>query len=163
MAERSCSAFPKKGDLGSASNYRGITLMAVGAKIYNRVLHDRPRPILTQSKKDQNGFRKGMSTVAQILTSRRGNSFKKIPATITFVDFEKAVDSIYMRQVMEILKAYGVPVEIVYVINTMYTSTTAQVLSSDRDTDMFEILPGVLQGDGLEPYLFIITLDYTMG
>ena len=25
--------FPKKGDLGSASNYRGITLMAVGANI----------------------------------------------------------------------------------------------------------------------------------
>ena len=36
--------FPKKGDLGSASNRRGITLMAVGAKIYIRMLLDRLRP-----------------------------------------------------------------------------------------------------------------------
>ena len=36
--------FLKKGDLGSTSNYRGIALTAVGAKIYNRMLLDRLRP-----------------------------------------------------------------------------------------------------------------------
>ena len=35
--------FPVKGDQGSVSNYRGITLMAVGAKICNRILLDRLR------------------------------------------------------------------------------------------------------------------------
>ena len=34
-----------------------------------------------------------------------------------------------------------------------------QVPSLDRDTDFFDILPGVLQGDTLAPYLFIICLD----
>ena len=63
---------------------------------------------------------------------------------------------------METLRAYGIPVEIVDVINIMYTNTTAQVLSADRDTEFFEILAGVLQGDTLAPYLFIIALDYTM-
>ena len=32
----------------------------------------------------------------------------------------------------------------------------------DEDTDEFEILVGVLQGDTLAPYLFIIVLDYCM-
>ena len=61
--------FPKKGDLGSASNYRGITMMAVGAKLYNRMLLDRLRPHTDPKlRNNQNGFRKGWSTVAQILT-----------------------------------------------------------------------------------------------
>ena len=30
--------FPKKGDLGSAKNYRGITLTSIAAKIYNILL-----------------------------------------------------------------------------------------------------------------------------
>ena len=63
---------------------------------------------------------------------------------------------------MEILRAYGVQVEIVDAVNMMYTNTTAQVLSSDGDTEFFEILAGVLQGDSLAPYLFIIALDYAM-
>ena len=62
-------SFPKKGDLGSTSNYRGITLMAVGAKVYNRIPLDRLRPhIDPKLRNNQNGFRKGRSTVVQILT-----------------------------------------------------------------------------------------------
>ena len=64
--------FPKKGDVGSASNYRGITLMAVGANIYNRMLLDGLRHhIDPKLRNNQNGFRKGRSsTVAQTLTLR---------------------------------------------------------------------------------------------
>ena len=53
---------------------------------------------------------------------------------------------------MGILRACGVPVEIVDAVNMMYTSTTAQVLSPDGDTEFFEILARVLQGDTLAPY-----------
>ena len=34
--------------------------------------------------------------------------------------------------------------------------------SPDRDIDNFEIVAGVLQGDTLAPYLFIICLDYML-
>nr|XP_039261658.1 uncharacterized protein LOC120337827 [Styela clava] len=44
----------------------------------------------------------------------------------------------------------------------LYMHTTAQVISSDGNTEFFEILAGVLQGDTLAPYLFIIALDYVM-
>ena len=63
---------------------------------------------------------------------------------------------------MGVLKAYGVPVEIVDAVNMVYTNTTAQVLSRDGDAEFFEILTGVLQGDTLAPYLFIVALDYAM-
>ena len=32
----------------------------------------------------------------------------------------------------------------------------------DGDTEYFDIVPGVLQGDTLAPYLFIICLDYVL-
>ena len=38
----------------------------------------------------------------------------------------------------------------------------AMVHSSDADTDMLNIVAGVLQGDTLALYLFIICLDYVL-
>ena len=46
--------------------------------------------------------------------------------------------------------------------NDPYTNRTAHVLSPDRDIEFFEIPAGVLKGDTLAPYLFIIALDYAM-
>ena len=47
--------FPKKGDLGLAKNYRGITLSSIAAKIYNALLRNRIEPkidnILRKNKK----------------------------------------------------------------------------------------------------------------
>ena len=36
--------FPKKGDLGLAKNYRGITLTSIAVKIYNALLRNRVEP-----------------------------------------------------------------------------------------------------------------------
>ena len=44
----------------------------------------------------------------------------------------------------------------------MYEKTMAKVLSPDGETELFEILAGVLQGDTLAPYLFAIVIDYCM-
>ena len=49
---------PKKGDLGVTGNYRGISLTAIAAKIYNKILLDRIRPHLDPLLRvNQNGFR----------------------------------------------------------------------------------------------------------
>ena len=42
----------------------------------------------------------------------------------------------------------------------LYRNTKVKVRSLDGDTDYFDIVAGVLQGDTLAPYLFIICLDY---
>ena len=64
--------FPKKGDLGLAKNYRGITLISIAAKIYNALLRNRIEPKIDNVlRKNQNGFRWNRSTTPQILTIRR--------------------------------------------------------------------------------------------
>ena len=44
----------------------------------------------------------------------------------------------------------------------LYRNTKVKVHSLDGDTDYFDIVAGVLQGDTLAPYLFIICLDYML-
>ena len=42
----------------------------------------------------------------------------------------------------------------------LYKNTKVKVHSLDGDTDFFDIVAGVLQGDSLALYLFIIYLNY---
>ena len=44
----------------------------------------------------------------------------------------------------------------------LYRNTKVKVRSPDGDTEYFDIDAGVLQGDTLPPYLFIICLDYVL-
>ena len=64
--------FSKKGDLGLAKNYRGITLTSIAAKIYNALLRNRIEPkIVNILRKNQNVFRRNRSRDSQILIIRR--------------------------------------------------------------------------------------------
>ena len=63
---------PKKGDLTIPTNYRGISLLPIASKIYNKLILNRLRPNLEPIlRKNQNDFRPGRSTLGQILTLRR--------------------------------------------------------------------------------------------
>ena len=44
----------------------------------------------------------------------------------------------------------------------LYRNTKVKVRSPDGDTDYFDIVAGVMQGDTLALYLFIICLDYVL-
>ena len=83
-------------------------------------------------------------------------------ATLIFVDYTKAFDSIHRGKMEQILLAYGLPKETVAAITSLYRNTKLKVRSPDGDTEYFDIVAGVLQGDTLAPYLFIICLDYVL-
>ncbi len=158
--------FPKKGDLGQATNFRGITLTSIAAKIYNMLLLNRIQPEMEKVlRRNQNGYRKNRSTVGQILTVRRvieGINSKNLTAALLFVDFSKAFDSVHRGQMEEILLAYGIPAETVTAVMMLYKNTKSLVRSPDGDTGFFDVLAGVLQGDTLAPFIFIICLDYAL-
>ena len=158
--------FPKKGDLGLAKNYRAITLTSIAAKICNALQRNCMEPKIDNIlRKNQSGFRRNRSMTSQILTIRRvleGVRAKNLPATLLFVDFTKAFDSIHRRKMEKILLAYDLPKETVAAITILYRSTKVKVRSPDGDTEYFDIVAGVLHEDTLAPYLFIICLDYVL-
>ena len=84
-------------------------------------------------------------TIRRIL---EGVSAKNIAATILFVNFILAFDSIHRGKMEQIVLAYG-----------LHRNTKVKVRSPDGDTDYFDIVAGVLQGDTLAQYLFIVCLD----
>ena len=62
----------------------------------------------------------------------------------------------------QILLANGLLKETIAAITILYRNIKVKVRSPDGDTEYFDIVAGVLQGDMLAPYLFIICLDYVL-
>ena len=71
----------------------------------------------------------------------------------------KSFDSIHRAKMEQILLTYSLPKETIVAIMMLYGNTKVKVHSPDGNTDYFNIVAGVLQGDTLAQYLFIICLD----
>ena len=115
--------FPKKGDFRIAKNYCGITLTSIAAKIYNALVCNRIELKIEKILwKNQNGFQRNRSTTSEILTIRRilGVHAKNLEATLLFIDFSKAFDSIDRQKMEQILLTYGLPKQIVAAITMLY-------------------------------------------
>ena len=90
--------------------------------------------------------------MSQILTIRRileGVRAENLETTILFVEFAKAFDSTYRGKMEQILLACGQPKETVAAITMLYRNTKVKVRFLDGDTDYFDIVADVLQGDTL--------------
>ena len=115
---------PKSGPLNKVANYRGISMCPMVTKVINKMILMRIRPTIeTILRKNQNGFRPGRGTVPHILVLRRileGIRDKKLPATIIFIDFKIAFDSVDRENMFEILKSYGVPPNLLQLIISIY-------------------------------------------
>ena len=89
---------PKKGDLSLCNNWRGIMLLSVPSKILTRVILERLKEALDKKlRPEQAGFRKERSCTDHIATLRiiiEQSIEWQSPLFKTFVDFEKAFDSV---------------------------------------------------------------------
>ena len=158
---------PKKGDLSKPQNYRGISLMVIIAKIYNKLLLFRIRDGLeSKLRQTQNGFRPGRSTVHQITALRMlcqyALSHTDVTLVLLFIDYMKAFDSVAWGVLEAVLKAYQIPEKIVKAVMSLYANPSARVRTADGLSNTFHLKQGVLQGDTLAPYLFVIVMDYIM-
>ena len=82
------------------------------------------------SKEIRMDLEKVAQQLGQILTARiiiDGVKTMQIPATLLFVDFSKAFDSVHRGKMEKILLAYGIPKEIVTAIMILYRNTKSMV------------------------------------
>ena len=159
-------AIPKKPGTTRKEEHRGISLMSCAAKLFNRVLLARLQPVLDPFLRyEQNGFRPARGTVTQILALRRTIEEARIHQSslvVVFVDFRKAFDSVARDALPLVLRAYNVPQQLVSAVMAMYQNTTAAVMTPDGLSDLFNTSSGVLQGDTLAPFLFVLALDWVL-
>ena len=146
---------PKKEDLTNPNNYIGIALSSIIAKTLDKMILNRIRPAVEQILRiNQNGH-------THFADNKRCKG-KKPNGSNDICLFQKAFDTVHRDTMIAILRAYEIPSAIVEVVNLLYTGTKAKVYRYDGQTDIFEILAGVLQGDTLTPYIFAIVIDYCM-
>ena len=115
-------------------------------------------------RKNQNGFGRNRFKTSQILTIHQilGVRANNLLATLLFVDFSKVFDSIHRGNVELIPLAYSLPKKTVAAIIMFNKNIKVKVSSPDWDTDLFDIVAVVLQGDKLGPYLSIFCLVYVL-
>ena len=114
------------------------------------------------SEKKSERFRSGSITISHILSLRRlieGVKEKNLEAILIFVDFKKAFDTVHRGKMLLILKAYGIPEELVTAMSIMYEDTSAKVITPDGETGTFSIIASVLQGDALTSLSLLLTIS----
>ena len=98
----------KKGDQMECGNYRGITLLNLGYKVFSNVLFERLLPILQRGMGSyQCGFLPGKSTIDQIFTLRQileKTTEFGIGTHHLFIDYKAAYDSINREQLYHALR-----------------------------------------------------------
>ena len=159
-------SMPKKGNSTALDNQRGIAKTCSSAKLFNKVLLSRLKPIIDpQLSQCQSGFRAGRSTTEQVMALRcaiYACRITNMTASLVFVDFRKAFDTFHRSSIPVILSQYNVPTCLVSDIIQVYSDASACVSTELGPTEWFKTTSGVLQGDTLSPYLFIVLLDYAL-
>lgn len=157
---------PKKGDLTECQNWRGITLLSIPSKVLLRIILNRIKTVIDEKiRREQHGFRAGRSCTDLINTLRiivEQSSEYQTQLFLTFVDFERAFDSVTREAMWSALKSFGVPQKIINLIKSMYNGYQCQVLHEGQLSDPFKVEIGTRQGCLLSPLIFLLVLDKIM-
>ncbi|VDO80808.1 unnamed protein product [Schistosoma curassoni] len=137
---------PKKGDLSKCANYRGITLLSISGKVFNRVLLNRMKDFDAQFQDQQAGFRKDWPCTDQIITLRiiseqsiEWNS----PLHINFLDCEEALDGVGNKTLRKLPRHYDVSEKIVNIIWNSFDGPHCKTLHGGQLIDDFQVKTSV--------------------
>lgn len=109
----------KKGDQEKAENYRGVSLLCTGYKIYAEILRERLEEKIVKKKllsESQGGFRKGRGAMDNIfilnhVVQREKRKGEKVYAF--FVDLKAAFDNVDRNKLWRILKDKGIEEQLI--------------------------------------------------
>ena len=146
-------------------SYRGITLAPSTYKLYCSILSRRLTTwaeCLGKISDEQNGFRKGTSTIDQlsaltnIIETRQK---KKLSTYCAFIDFKKAYDLIDRNVLWNRLRNIGVNGRLFEALKAIYSSVQSCVRLNNSLSDWFDVNCGLRQGCSLSPILFNLFVD----
>lgn len=147
----------KKGDRNDPGNYRGISLLCAGYKLFAKMIARRiDTHMETRLLECQNGFRKGRSCIdgafaTKLLLEKRREY--NLETHICFVDLEKAYDSVKRGRLFNILREEEIDEHLCQIIEEIYKRNRIQV-RTEGESKPRRINRGVRQGCPLSCVLF---------
>ncbi|UYV83678.1 SETMAR [Cordylochernes scorpioides] len=156
----------KNGDPNAPSNYRGIALISNLSKLFTSILKNRLSNWIENRKliaENQAGFRRGYSCQDHIFTLtsliQMTLSHKRRKLYAFFVDLKKAFDTVPHLLLWRKLALVGLSGRFIKLIQNYYAQMMGAVRWNGSFTEFIKIQSGVLQGEPLTPYLFIIFIN----
>ena len=155
--------FKNKGTKQQATNYRGITVLPVIAKIIEVILKNRTqRHILETQNKRQRGFTAGSSPLNSALPieeAYRESKDNKIDLQIVLLDAKAAFDTVIHSHMMR--KAYLAGIEDKHwtLIKDLHENATSSIKWDGNISIPFDVKQGVRQGGILSADLYKLYIN----
>ena len=144
---------------------RCITLMCCIAKLYSSILNRRLQKYLEKNNilvEEQNGFRASRSCIDHILTLctiLRNRKSLGLSTFLSYIDFQKAFDSVDRNLMFYKLSQIGVTGRFYGALQAMYKNPRSKILLNEFETAFFNCPIGVKQGDNISAMLFSIFIN----
>jgi hypothetical protein len=151
-------------DYSDTNNWRGICLAEIPAKIQSSIISTRLLENLADLDigiETQCGCVPGKGCADALFSMKSALQIRKQHGQDTwaiFVDLVKAFDTVDHALIFEILKKYGIPENMVRVIEKMYKDSTV-IFKTGQETREIPYEIGVKQGDNMAPVLFIYLMN----
>ena len=164
LADRCDYSDIEKRNRKQCTNYRGISLLSLPAKVYAKCLERKCREIVESKLEDGQGdFCPGRSTTDQIFTLKQ--IFEKSwehdkDLFACFVDFEKAYGRVPQNKLWEVLRKYGVNGQLLRANKSFYCRPEVCVRVNGKQSKPFHVGAGLRQGCVLSPLLFIVYMNW---
>ena len=155
----------KKGSLNDMNNYRGISVLPPISKLFETVLANQIKFYFNENKLfsiDQHGFRAAHScetALHEIISKCLGNLDDKLINALLLVDFKKAFDMIDRELMLYKLGNCGFDKLSIQLLSDYFKNRTQVVKIDEIQSQVTELLMGIIQGSCLGPLLFIIFIN----
>jgi hypothetical protein len=155
----------KKGNPAECGNYRPICLLTVCHKLFMAMIKQR----LLDAGADafiwpsQFGFRPGCSTEQAIYIARRRIELARAQrggrVSLLALDWAKAFDSLNVASLIDALRRFGLPADLLNVLHSLLSSRKFLVRDCGSSSDLRPQLSGISQGCTLSPLLFVMAMS----
>ena len=158
------AAIYKKGDPQLPKNYRPISLLSIGYKIFAAVLLNRLKSAGAENRiwRTQFGFRTDHGTLDALFIARRiidqSLSAKNSKIIFLALDWSKAFDSIASKSLQDALRRFGIPDTFIQVVASIYQNRKFFVKEAGIESNISCQHFGISQGCPLSPFLFSIIM-----
>lgn len=151
-----------KKDRYDKDNYRGITLLNVVGKIFERIILNRWMPFFNDigfPNRLQFAYQRGKSSIdasMSLLEAVYYNCERGSKVYSCFLDSTKAFDTVWIPGLFYKIYNLGIQGKSWRILRNWYSAMTSRVLLDNKVSDEFCISQGVRQGGVLSPWLFMI-------